>query len=170
MPPKQKEKKKDDSANSNGTKEKTYAVEKIVDKRTTKGRVEYLLKWEGYPDAENTWEPASILHHCSELIAEFEKERKKRTSSILDQHQQEKKRRKIDHSTPMQVGFEFGDVCEKVIGCSIKEGARSKENILLLVKWKDKDAATFVPSSILSVREPHKVIEFYESRLDPRPF
>ena len=30
--------------------EEEYSVEKILDKRTTKGKVEYLIKWEGYPD------------------------------------------------------------------------------------------------------------------------
>lgn len=32
-----------------------YLVDSIVKKRTVKGKVEYLVKWKGYPDAANSW-------------------------------------------------------------------------------------------------------------------
>lgn len=54
-----------------------YTVEKIVDKRyDAKGNVEYLLKWNGYDDKDNTWEPVSNLE-CPKLIEAFEAERAK---------------------------------------------------------------------------------------------
>lgn len=52
-----------------------YIVEKVLSKRRKKGGIEYLLKWKGYPDSENSWEPYfGIKDTCQELIEEYEKE------------------------------------------------------------------------------------------------
>lgn len=55
--------------------EEDFVVEKIVGKRYhhKKKRVEYLLKWEGYPPEQNTWEPLSNLTTCKSLLQEYER-------------------------------------------------------------------------------------------------
>jgi len=63
--------------------EEEFIVEKILRMRTTKkGKVQYLLKWKGFPDTENTWEPAENLE-CPDLIAAFmaEEKEKQQTST-----------------------------------------------------------------------------------------
>ena len=49
-----------------------YLVEKVIEKRiTAKGNIEYLIKWEGYDEKENSWEPIENLG-CEDLIQEYE--------------------------------------------------------------------------------------------------
>jgi len=52
--------------------EDAYEVEYIVDKRKKNGKVQYLVKWVGYPDHENSWEPVSNLKEAKEAIQEYE--------------------------------------------------------------------------------------------------
>lgn len=59
----------------NDDAESEFLVEKILDYRKRKAgrghRQEYLVKWEGYPRCEATWEPLSHLANSQEAIAEF---------------------------------------------------------------------------------------------------
>ena len=67
----------DDESNE---EEDRFEVEAILDKRIIKkegrlGRgkeVQYLIKWKGYPDSENTWEKQSNLDQCQQLVDEYE--------------------------------------------------------------------------------------------------
>jgi hypothetical protein len=52
-----------------------WYVERIIDKRLRKNKIEYLVKWEGYPEWENSWEPVSNLKRCKEAISFFEQSR-----------------------------------------------------------------------------------------------
>lgn len=45
-----------DLINKYESKSQVYQVEKIVGKRIKNGHNEYLVKWEGYDNSQNTWE------------------------------------------------------------------------------------------------------------------
>ncbi|XP_031743414.1 chromo domain-containing protein LHP1 isoform X2 [Cucumis sativus] len=74
-----------------------YEIEAIRRKRVRKGQLQYLIKWRGWPETANTWEPLENLHTCSDFIEAFEqslmtgKQRKrKRKHGVV--HTQTKKR------------------------------------------------------------------------------
>jgi hypothetical protein len=51
-----------------------WYVEKVVDKRKKGNKVEYLVKWEGYPEWENSWEPAAALKKTAgDAVEAYEK-------------------------------------------------------------------------------------------------
>jgi hypothetical protein len=58
-----------------------FVVEKVLDSRVVNTgwhkKMEYLVKWLGYDDSENTWEPPSRLKNSGELVREFHNEHHK---------------------------------------------------------------------------------------------
>ena len=48
-----------------------YEVEEILDRRVKGRQEEYLIKWKGYDDSENTWEPRKHLRNCPEKLHQF---------------------------------------------------------------------------------------------------
>jgi hypothetical protein len=49
-----------------------YLVEKIVDHKRNQKNIMYKVKWLGYPNEENTWEPFNNLKRpASDLIIEY---------------------------------------------------------------------------------------------------
>lgn len=52
--------------------EEEYEVEEILDKRKHYGKIQYLIKWKGYPLSEASWEPETNLN-CPELLKNFNK-------------------------------------------------------------------------------------------------
>ena len=55
-----------------------YVVEAILDERRRRGKLEYLVKWEGYPWSENSWEPAeNVTWGAQDAIHEYQEDRKR---------------------------------------------------------------------------------------------
>uniref|UniRef100_A0A0D9XIL1 Chromo domain-containing protein n=1 Tax=Leersia perrieri TaxID=77586 RepID=A0A0D9XIL1_9ORYZ len=49
-----------------------YEIEDIRRRRLRKGKLQYLVKWRGWPESANTWEPLENLSACSDMIDAFE--------------------------------------------------------------------------------------------------
>ncbi|XP_063536313.1 uncharacterized protein LOC134746034 [Cydia strobilella] len=82
-----------------------YVVEKILAKRFNPRRkqYEYLLKWEGYPHEQNTWEPIENMETCKHLLEAFEKQlaRQKELKAMRAQQQQQHPVQVKQISTPL---------------------------------------------------------------------
>jgi hypothetical protein len=53
-----------------GTAEE-YEVEAILDKKTVKGKTKYLVRWKGWPEDYDKWEPEEHLEGAPDLLREF---------------------------------------------------------------------------------------------------
>ncbi|KAM7182479.1 chromobox protein homolog 7 isoform 1-T1 [Macrochelys suwanniensis] len=60
--------------------EQVFAVESIRKKRIRKGKVEYLVKWKGWPPKYSTWEPEDHILDPRLVVAYEEKEERDRAS------------------------------------------------------------------------------------------
>lgn len=118
--------------------EEEFVVEKILDSRMRNGKKEYFLKWKGYSDEDNTWEPVENLD-CPELIAEYEAQRSKKKQEKEDKEKdKDKKKAKVggdkktkkDKEEPKLRGFDRGLEPEKIIGATDASG-----DLMFLIKW-----------------------------------
>ena len=91
-------------------------------------QIEYLLKWKGYGDEDNTWEPADNVD-CDELIEEFERKRaaKKKDSDKRKSgaaggsgSSSDAKKKRSDDDRPK--GFDRGLDPERIIGATDSSG------------------------------------------------
>ncbi|KAK8628158.1 hypothetical protein V6N13_063870 [Hibiscus sabdariffa] len=64
-----------------------YEIEAIRRKRVRKGELQYLIKWRGWPETSNTWEPLENLQSCRDVIDAFEE------SLRLGKHNRKRKRK-----------------------------------------------------------------------------
>jgi len=136
----------------------SFEVEEIRDKRSGKrGKVEYLIKWKGYAEIENTWEPAENLQ-CYGMIAEFEEKYKLDAANLLPYSKYSKP------GLNDEDGFDKKWVCKCILGASQDE----EGEILFLVQWnntKGENAESFVHAQKASKFIPQMVVEFYESKV-----
>ncbi|XP_072775689.1 chromobox protein homolog 5 isoform X2 [Taeniopygia guttata] len=161
---------------SSSGEEEEYVVEKVLDRRVVRGQAEYLLKWKGFSEEHNTWEPEKNLD-CPELISQFlRKDRRMRdmrdSEGTRPRERPEGAKRKglpggedgrakkKRESNDIARGFERGLEPEKIIGATDSCG-----DLMFLMKWKDTDEADLVLAKEANLRCPQIVIAFYEERL-----
>ncbi|XP_054281145.1 chromobox protein homolog 1-like [Macrosteles quadrilineatus] len=170
--------------------EQEYPVEQIKKKRIVKGKNQYFIKWKGYPDSENSWEPTENLH-CPGLIKQFEENLKKKkdekpsvseasknksmipyTSSKPASKRDRKddkdkdmpkpsKQKKVENEAEAPKGFDKKLIPEKII-----DADKSNGELVFWMKWKGTKKISVVPAKEANLKFPQNVIKFYEERLD----
>nr|CAH0107751.1 unnamed protein product [Daphnia galeata] len=147
--------------------EEEYTVEKILDRRERKDKVEYLLKWVGFPDSENTWEPEENLS-CTDMITAFENKRKEDEKKLKKKVVEKKekvveKKEKVKRPLMLEdpemneeeenrpakkkageeevksnlTGFDRNLVPEKIIGAT--DNVSDDGELHFLMKWKNRN-------------------------------
>jgi len=51
--------------------QEVYEVETTIKHWKTKDGLQYFIKWKGYPQEENTWEPRSSLTNCPKILRQY---------------------------------------------------------------------------------------------------
>ncbi|CAL8309342.1 unnamed protein product [Boreogadus saida] len=157
----EKKEKKADDVPEEEEEEEEYVVEKVLNRRVVKGRVEYLLKWKGFSDDDNTWEPDDNLD-CPDLIAEFLQSQKSahEVKRKMEGEGEDGKSKKRKEDPEKLRGFARALDPERIIGATDSTG-----ELMFLMKWKNSDEADLVPAKEANVKCPQVVISFYEERL-----
>ncbi|XP_014516645.1 chromo domain protein LHP1 [Vigna radiata var. radiata] len=74
--------------------ENFYEVEAIRRKRVRKGQVQYFIKWNGWPETANTWEPPENLVSVPDIVEAFEE------SLRSGRHRKRKRKHVVHHTQP----------------------------------------------------------------------
>uniref|UniRef100_A0A7N8YFQ5 Chromobox homolog 3b n=1 Tax=Mastacembelus armatus TaxID=205130 RepID=A0A7N8YFQ5_9TELE len=141
-----------------------FVVEKIIRRRISDGRVEYFLKWKGFTDAENTWEPEDNLD-CPELIEEFLRnsqlsgENEEEQPELIPKEELTEQETEIVTAKKEEKQITYLEP-ECIIGSTDRQG-----ELMFLVKWKNSDDVALLSAREASARCPQVVIDFYEQKL-----
>ncbi|XP_060857237.1 chromobox protein homolog 1-like [Metopolophium dirhodum] len=171
-----------------------YSVEMILDKRLNNNKVEYFLKWNGYDDRENSWEPEENLD-CVDLIKAFEEALIREEKERKRQERKEKRRQlyslqntltkpiirgraspdsfgspaviQLDKKDIDQANIKVTNVSEvtEKIPDEILGATDSSGQLMFLMKWKGTDESDLISAVEANILCPQVVIDFYEKKL-----
>lgn len=143
--------------------EEEYVVEAIRNWRYNleKRRKEFLIKWHGYPESQNSWEPESNLN-CQQVMDEFVKSLSPKQDRFFFS----------DDPTKL-TGFQRNAEFEKCLGVDGPHDSDTeespekphKQNFYLLVKFKDCDFVEEIKVEEFLEFQEEECFKFFESRL-----
>jgi len=72
--------------------EEEFEMEKILNKRTVRGKEKFLVRWKGYTAEEDTWENRENLGNTKELVEEFKRKYEEEIKELRRQKLEEEER------------------------------------------------------------------------------
>lgn len=99
----------DEDGDSESSDDSYFEVDRILAKRVVgKKRVQYLVKWQGYTEAEATWEPPSNLQNVKNLIKEWELKEALPEGGLLSSSEQTNDRTQVLNNGAKQKTLSLG--------------------------------------------------------------
>lgn len=124
--------------------EQVFAVESIRKKRMRKGKVEYLVKWKGWPPKYSTWEPEEHILDPRLVLAYEEKEEKERASGCRKRGPKPKRL-----------------LLQRLYGMDLRSAHKSKErNFCFSLSRRFSSSLGSKPTAASSVPEKAKSLQF----------
>lgn len=141
-----------------------YVVDRIAGSRRRKGIRQYLVKWKGYPDSENTWEDEDNIF-CKDLIEKYEQSRKAAKRAEAPQAKRkptlQASSRKAPASKSRPIPNDWDGAVDRVVSVEKGEACGS---LLVWLLFKDGRKDSF-PAHQVHTRCPLHLLEYYEDNL-----
>ncbi|XP_020817348.1 chromobox protein homolog 1 [Drosophila serrata] len=139
-----------------------FVVERVLDHRIHKGQLQYLVKWQNFPEEDNTWEMATdlvdVVQDCGSLIAAYKMlQRQIKEKDLNKIYELKAKRLKIDPGIVMDSPFNRDFKAKEIL-----QGYNDNGEISFLIKFWHLKQPEIVPSCIAYVEIPQMVFRFYE--------
>ena len=142
------------------TDDNLYLIEKILDRRKANNRLEYKIKWEGYPMNQSTWEPIENLKTAIELVIEYDQlhpitQNKKvsQTKKFLGKKKKPPKQKKKVNLKILEKKPESMQEKKKVENINIDEGDKQAFTIIPQDEYKKKYIIDDSLKSVITVRK-----------------
>ncbi|CAH1973682.1 unnamed protein product [Acanthoscelides obtectus] len=126
--------------------ESQYEVEKVLDEKMVKGVRHYLIRWKGYEEESDTWEPENTLN-CTDLIKDFKEQKKNKKTAKPAKTKKKAGSENAEADWDENEDFEV----ERILDVYFKrDGSRE-----FLVSWKGYGTAdnSWEPEEHMSCRE-----------------
>uniref|UniRef100_F6SUQ1 Chromobox 7 n=1 Tax=Equus caballus TaxID=9796 RepID=F6SUQ1_HORSE len=152
--------------------EQVFAVESIRKKRVRKGKVEYLVKWKGWPPKYSTWEPEEHILDPRLVMAYEEKEERDRASGYRKRGPKPK-RLLLQRLYSMDLRSSHKAKGKEKLCFSLTRplGSGSPEGVVKAGAPELVDKGPLVPALPFSLRKPrkaHKYLRLSRKKFPPR--
>lgn len=140
-----------------------YEVKKVMGHREVlwgkeQIRIEYYVKWKGWPIEDATWEPRGHMHRADKVIREYHE----RTFRSFNKFTY-RSNGKLNGSRELEEGDDSGWRIDKILDHTRKSRVDNKTFVLYLVKWKGYDDLwTWERKSTVQHYEGAKLLSRYQ--------
>ncbi|XP_055313216.1 chromobox protein homolog 3-like [Sitodiplosis mosellana] len=154
--------------------ETIYEIEEIIThRRRPDGKFEYFVKWKGYDNNSNTWEPADnfesprmLVEYHNSLEGNSISDQLTRMQNAISNPIKRKSSKKTLDPDDLLTATTIKDrnlVPEKVL--NIFHVRNDEKDLVAFIRFKNTKQPEFVQASWAHENCPQLVIQFYESRI-----